>query len=154
MPASPDLQNGGQSRSVAPERARKRRASSGSGSAEDGRSGGGPSGSRRSQPDASGLLERIPPQDIEAEVATLGSMLLDAEASGVAAEQLTPDDFYRNSHKILFEAICAIYDAGQQPDNGPGRQNCIIHNLKWIVHPLRLLPGYREKHQTRITGKS
>jgi replicative DNA helicase len=62
------------------------------------------------------LTERIPPQSIEAEAATLGAMLLEGEAAGLAAESLTPDDFYRSGHRTIFEAICEIYDSGQQPD--------------------------------------
>jgi len=101
MPAGPEAYEGGQARSKAPSRGKRRRATGGAS-----RSGG----------DRAALTERIPPQDIEAEVAALGSMLLDAEAAGIAAEQLKETDFYRSAHQILFKAICELYDAGQQPD--------------------------------------
>lgn len=65
---------------------------------------------------APGLLERVPPQNIEVERAALGSMLLDGEAAGIAAENLSPEDFYRREHQILFKAICEVYDSGRRPD--------------------------------------
>ena len=57
-----------------------------------------------------------PPADIDAERATLGSMLVDAEAAGIAAETLNADDFCWPAHRLVFETICDIYDAGEQPD--------------------------------------
>ena len=40
-------------------------------------------------------LGKIPPNDVEAEQAVLGSMLLDGDAVADAVEILTPEDFYR-----------------------------------------------------------
>jgi len=61
-------------------------------------------------------LERLPPQNVEAEKATLGAMLLEGEAAGLAAESLSPDEFYRSEHQTIFRAICEVYDAGTRPD--------------------------------------
>ena len=88
MPAGPDSLESGQSRTTSPARSKKKRAASGSESATGEVGARGPA-------QASVLLERIPPQDLEAEVATLGSMLLDAEAAGIAAEQLDAEHFYK-----------------------------------------------------------
>lgn len=60
--------------------------------------------------------ERVPPQSPEAEAATLGSMLLEGEAVGLALEALHPEDFYRHPHRRIFESISDIYMSGQQPD--------------------------------------
>ena len=55
---------------------------------------------------ASNLLEeKIPPQAIDAEMAVLGSMLLDAEAVTDALEILKPEHFYKESHQKIFAAI-------------------------------------------------
>jgi len=54
------------------------------------------------------LAQYLPPHNVEAEQSVLGSMLLESAAVEKAAELLTPEDFYRESHQMLFEAILAI----------------------------------------------
>jgi len=61
-------------------------------------------------------LLRLPPQHVEAEQAVLGAMLISADAVSEAAEALEPDDFYRTSHKFIFEAIRTLYESGQPVD--------------------------------------
>jgi len=56
-------------------------------------------------------LERIPPQNLEAEMAVLGSMLLDQEAISVAVETIARDSFYKDSHKKIFDAVVELYNA-------------------------------------------
>ena len=66
---------------------------------------------------ASNLLEeRIPPQAIGAEMAVLGSMLLDSEAVADALEILQPEHFYKESHQKIFDAIKTLVDRGQAVD--------------------------------------
>jgi len=48
-------------------------------------------------------LEKLPPQNIEAEMAVLGSMLIDDEAIAQAIEVLNPDSFYKDSHRRIFD---------------------------------------------------
>ena len=55
-------------------------------------------------------LGKIPPQDIEAEQAVIGSMLTDQDAVIAAMEVLKPEDFYREDNKIIYEAIQNIYN--------------------------------------------
>ena len=50
-------------------------------------------------------LGKVPPQDIEAEQAVIGSMLTDQDAVSSAIETLKPEDFYREDNKIIYEAI-------------------------------------------------
>lgn len=47
---------------------------------------------------------RVPPQSLEAEMATIGAMLLERTAIEKAGELLRPDDFYREAHKLIFQA--------------------------------------------------
>ena len=61
-------------------------------------------------------LGKIPPQDIEAEQAVIGSMLTDAEAVNTAIEALKPQDFYREDHKLIYEAITNIYNRAEPID--------------------------------------
>jgi len=61
-------------------------------------------------------LQRIPPNSMEAEQSVLGAMLLDKEAVTTATEHIDGDDFYREAHKEIFEAIVELFDKGQPVD--------------------------------------
>ena len=61
-------------------------------------------------------LEKIPPQNLEAEMAVLGSMLIDEDAVSVAIEHLDRDSFYKDSHRKIFEAILELYNANKAID--------------------------------------
>lgn len=61
-------------------------------------------------------MGRIPPQNTEAEQSVLGSMLLDKEAIPSVTESLKADDFYRDDHKEIFEAIVDLYEKGNSVD--------------------------------------
>ncbi len=54
-------------------------------------------------------LERLPPQNLEAEQAVLGSMLLEEEAVVRAAELLRDAAFYKEAHRQIFAALLALY---------------------------------------------
>jgi len=62
------------------------------------------------------MIQRIPPNNIEAEQSVLGAMLLDKEAISTATEFISGDDFYREAHKEIFEAIVDIYNRGEPVD--------------------------------------
>ncbi|HQD33293.1 replicative DNA helicase [Candidatus Sordicultor fermentans] len=61
-------------------------------------------------------IERVPPHDLEAEQATLGSMLLDKEALLRVLDILQPEDFYRDNHRIIFESIAELFEEDQACD--------------------------------------
>jgi replicative DNA helicase len=61
-------------------------------------------------------LERIPPQNIDAEQSTLGSMMLDRAAIEKSADILRDTDFYRPSHGIIFDAMCALNERDEPVD--------------------------------------
>ena len=62
------------------------------------------------------LADRLPPQDLEAEQATLGAMLIDAEAASRAMGIVSADDFYREAHREIFSAIVAVEESGHPID--------------------------------------
>ncbi|MCQ1531648.1 MULTISPECIES: replicative DNA helicase [Lutispora] len=62
------------------------------------------------------LIQRIPPNSLEAEQSVLGAMLLDKEAISAATEILKGDDFYREVHKEIYEAIVDIYNENNPVD--------------------------------------
>lgn len=62
------------------------------------------------------IEERVPPQNIEAEQAVLGAMLIDKEAIAKATEVLSADDFYREAHRVIFNAMLELYNKNEAVD--------------------------------------
>ena len=61
-------------------------------------------------------LGKVPPHDVEAEQAVLGSMLTDKDAVISAIEVLKEDDFYRTDNKSIYEAIMNLYNRAEPID--------------------------------------
>ena len=61
-------------------------------------------------------LGKIPPHDIEAEQAILGSMLTDKDAVISAIEVLKEDAFYREDNKAIYAAILSLYAKSEPID--------------------------------------
>lgn len=59
---------------------------------------------------------RTPPQNIEAEKAVLGAMMLSDEAIGTALEHLDSFYFYETRHQKIFEAIKDLYSERRNVD--------------------------------------
>lgn len=62
------------------------------------------------------MLERVPPQNIEAEQAVLGAMMIDKEAISKATEILREQDFYRQDHRVIFRVIVDLFNNSQAVD--------------------------------------
>ena len=62
------------------------------------------------------MQERMPPQNIEAEQSVLGAMMLDTEAVAKVEEMLLPQDFYRESHKVVYKAILELTEKNEAVD--------------------------------------
>ena len=62
------------------------------------------------------LLKRKMPQDIKAEEAVLGAMLINNETIGLVDEILTPEDFFRQPNGALFRAITQLYRENRGAD--------------------------------------
>ncbi len=52
---------------------------------------------------------RIPPQQLEAEQAVLGSMLIDRDAVIRIADTLIPEDMYADKHRFIYDAMLTLY---------------------------------------------
>ena len=61
-------------------------------------------------------MDKLLPQNIEAECGVLGSIIIDPEAIVQVADFLRPDDFYRDSHRIIFEVVERCYERGEPAD--------------------------------------
>lgn len=57
----------------------------------------------------SSSLDRLPPQNLEAETALLGCLMLDKDAIIKVADQLVPDDFYDYRHRVIYESVLELF---------------------------------------------
>ncbi|OGD57128.1 replicative DNA helicase [Candidatus Berkelbacteria bacterium RBG_13_40_8] len=53
---------------------------------------------------------KVPPQNIEAEQSVLGSLLIDKDALLKVADFLRPEDFYRDDHSTIYQAILRLFE--------------------------------------------
>lgn len=67
-------------------------------------------------PSAFSQLEKIPPQNIEAEMSVLGAMLFEEAALVKAIEVLRPSYFYDEKHKLIFSAIQSLFEKNKPAD--------------------------------------
>ena len=61
-------------------------------------------------------LRKLPPQSLEAEMSILGGILIDNDAINRVLEVLTPEDFYRESHRKIFQAMMKLSDTREPCD--------------------------------------
>jgi replicative DNA helicase len=54
--------------------------------------------------------EKLLPQNVEAEAGVLGSLLIDPDATVQVADFLKPDDFYREAHRAIYQAMIDLYE--------------------------------------------
>ena len=62
------------------------------------------------------MIERLLPQNIEAERGVLGSIIIDPEAIAQVADWLRPGDFYRDAHRLIYEHLLALYQRNEPAD--------------------------------------
>ena len=80
------------------------------------------------------MLERIPPHNLEAEQSLLGALLVDKEGMLRIADTVRTEDFYRQAHGDIFQAMIDLY-AKREP-----------------VDLLSLSNRLNEKHQLEAIG--
>lgn len=73
-----------------------------------------PSSAQRLTPE---VLDRLPPQSLEAEKGVLGSIILDPLLCDDIALIVQPEDFYSDAHETLFRHMLLINNAGRRVDN-------------------------------------
>jgi len=61
-------------------------------------------------------MGRLPPQNIEAEQSVIGSMMLDREVIPVITEVLKAEDFYRQDHIEIYEAVMDLFEKAEPID--------------------------------------
>ena len=61
-------------------------------------------------------IGKVPPHDIEAEQAVIGSMLTDNDAVVASAEKLKENDFYREDNRAIYTAMMNLYSRAEPID--------------------------------------
>lgn len=59
---------------------------------------------------------KVPPQNVEAEVSLLGSILLDGDVITTIADKISNEDFYDRRHGIIYDAILRLYEQNKPVD--------------------------------------
>jgi replicative DNA helicase len=62
------------------------------------------------------MFDRVPPQNLEAEQAVLGAVLLESDALITAMERLRTEDFYSVAHQRIFDSIVALNEDNEPLD--------------------------------------
>jgi len=62
------------------------------------------------------MIQKVPPHNLEAEEAVLGSIFIDPGVVNDVMEILKSDDFYLKKHQLIFSAIEKLYDAAEPID--------------------------------------
>lgn len=65
---------------------------------------------------ASAGINKLPPQNIEAEQSVLGALMIDPNAIIKIADTLNLEDFYRHSHQSIYAAMMELYRKGESID--------------------------------------
>ncbi len=113
----------------------------------------------------------LPPQDLEAEQVTLGSILLDPGAAARVMAMLSPEDFYREAHQIIYRAMLAVYGRGEPVDlitvsnelkrrgeydrvGGSEYLTALIHQVPTAAHVVRYATLVQEKAVLRNLARA
>lgn len=73
----------------------------------------------------SNQLGKLPPQAVEIEEVVLGALMLERDALSTVIDILKPASFYRDAHKLIYEAIVELFNNTEPVD------------IKTVVHQLR-----------------
>lgn len=106
-------------------------------------------------------LERIPPQNLEAEQSLLGSLLLDKDAVIKVADRVSSEDFYSDHHRVVFEVMLDLYARHQPIDllsvsNVLSERNALerIGGRTYLVHLSNAVPtAGHVTHYAEIVAK-
>jgi replicative DNA helicase len=58
----------------------------------------------------------LPPHDLEAEESVLGAMMMSPGAVTAVGERLNRDDFYRESHRLIYDTVLELFSQGEAVD--------------------------------------
>ncbi len=73
-------------------------------------------GEKRAAGGQPAATQRVLPNSVEAEVCTLGSMVLDAATIDIVVHITRAEDFFRPAHRIIYETLCRMHNSGKPID--------------------------------------
>lgn len=56
------------------------------------------------------IASRMPPQNVDIEQSILGAILLEQDAILQVSDKLIPEDFYREDHRVIYEAMLKLFE--------------------------------------------
>lgn len=90
-----------------------------------------------------GDINKLPPQNIEAEEAILGGIMLDPEAIDRVRDTLVAEAFYISAHKDIYQAAVRLHAQGKPTD--------LLSVTSWLTdHDLLFRIGGRNKLATLV----
>lgn len=66
--------------------------------------------------DSATLIDRMPPHDLGAEAAVIGSVIIDPPTIGAVRMFVKPDQFFKEENQIIFRVLCELNDAARAID--------------------------------------
>ncbi len=75
-----------------------------------------PTQKRQTESDSYRSEGRVPPQAVDVEMSVLGAMLIEKEAIARALDLLNEDAFYKEAHRLIFQAMVALFDRSEPVD--------------------------------------
>jgi replicative DNA helicase len=130
---------------------------------------------RSSKPDIDPLIYgRVPPNNIEAEKAVLGALMMEADGYDTASSIIGPECFYTDAHQKIFKAIRSLKEKSQPVDmltvlnqlkcseeidviGGPyyltTLTNAVVSGAHVEVHARIIFENYLLREQIRICGE-
>ncbi|TWH46588.1 replicative DNA helicase [Sporomusa sp. KB1] len=62
------------------------------------------------------MIDRVPPQNVEAEQSVLGAMMIEREAISKVSEIIRPEDFYREAHRLIYNSMMELFNKNDAVD--------------------------------------
>ena len=100
-----------------------------------------------------GGVDRIPPNNLEAEMAVIGSILVDREMMAPVGEILSAADFYAHVHETIFTALVQLYERGEPLDKITLAEELRLRNLLEKVGGLPYLTSLMDTVPTAASAE-
>ncbi len=93
------------------------------------------------------IYNKIPPQNLDAEKAVLGCILISEEAKIQAFESARPEFFYSENHKTIFLSVCELFEKNEKCDlvtlaNHLRKKNLLerVGDIEYLSELVEMLP--------------
>src|SRR5579871_6301020 len=98
-------------------------------------------------------IDRIPPHNLEAEMAVIGSVLVDREMLAAVGEIIRPSDFYAHVHEAIFAVLLDLFERGEPLDKIAVSEELRRRSLLERVGGLPYIGSLMETVQTAASAR-